>query len=215
MGRRARLAEPLRAGARRRRRRQDRGADAVLPDPGRQALVRRPDLPRPDAAARPRMLRARSLAEAFYARKFAAKPTPHGRSLVQGVARDFRALTALTSRGARTSRRRRRLRRRRVAVARPRRRRIERLADGRCRRDSRQADVGRDHGPASLGRIGALHLRRIGTAGRARSGGRRTAKRLKGGQDDDCKPEGERAQPCAATSRAARCSSSCCATRWA
>ena len=31
----------------------------LLPDPGRQALVRRPDLPRPDAPARPRMRRAR------------------------------------------------------------------------------------------------------------------------------------------------------------
>ena len=56
VGRRARLAQPLRAGERRRRRRQDRGADAVLPEPGRQALVRRPDLPRPDAPPRPRML---------------------------------------------------------------------------------------------------------------------------------------------------------------
>ncbi len=59
VGRRARLAQLLRAGERRRRRCQDRGADAVLPEPGRQALVRRPDLPRPDAPPRPRMCRHR------------------------------------------------------------------------------------------------------------------------------------------------------------
>ena len=78
VGRRPRLAQPLRAGERRRRRRQDRGADAVLPEPGRQALVRRPDLPRPDAAPRPRMLRARGPGRGLLRPQGAASPDRRG-----------------------------------------------------------------------------------------------------------------------------------------